>query len=401
MTLNKTIKVVLPTLFVSAFFPLPSFAAHPLDIVINEICWMGNKISSNNEWLELYNNTNSKIKLEGWKLTAEDNTPIIELEGKIKSKSFFLLERTNDKSVPGIPADFIYQGSLKNEGEVLRLIDNQGNLIDEINCSSGWFKGENATKQTMARINPWLAGSERTNWQTSQNPGGTPKAKNDQIKKLTLTNQKETLNTIFLNEILPSPEGPDDQNEYIEIFNKGKTLIDLSGWSLQDIKGSTKIFILPEKSRIKANGFLLLSRKETKITLNNNGDGLKLLGPDKKIVDEVYYERANQGESLNRTMAGWQWSSILTPGAKNIISETNKIGIKEKEKNEKTAKVNRPTINLAEIITREQSGEKFSQNFFFVFLTALGLSILSAVIIITLKRKLKRKIVQKRFSLFL
>ena len=345
---------------------------------------MGDKTAPNNEWLELYNTTDAKIKLNDWKLTAGDNTPLIILKGEIEAKAFFLLERTDDKSVPGIPADLIYQGSLKNEGEVLQLIDNQNNLIDEVDCSNGWFKGENNTKQTMARINPRLAGSEETNWQTSQKPGGTPRAKNDQTKKSNSTKQ-ETPTTVFLNEILPSPQGADDQNEYIEIYNQGKTLVNLSGWFLQDTKGKTRIFVLPEKSQIKAKGFLLFSRKETGIVLNNNGDGLQLLAPTKEIVDEVYYEKANQGKSLNRTARGWQWSSILTPGAKNLVSE-----IKTKERIKKI-EINKPAMNLAKMTTEEQIIKNLSQNFFLLFLTALGLSILSAVVIIALKRKLKRK----------
>ena len=80
--------------------------------------------------------------------------------------------------MPDISADLIYTGALSNTGKNLELRDNQGNLIDQVDCSEGWFGGDNATKQTMERKNPQTSGNDSTNWQTSQSAGGTPKAQN-------------------------------------------------------------------------------------------------------------------------------------------------------------------------------------------------------------------------------
>jgi len=140
-------------------------------VIINEIAWMGAENSHNDEWVELYNNSSSDLELKGWRLVSEDGTPEVVLEGKIPSKGFFILERTDDTTLPEIKADLIYKGSLNNEGEHLKLINNKGRIVDEVNCSSGWFSGDNSTKQTMERI-----GDE--DWQTSQNPGGSPKTEN-------------------------------------------------------------------------------------------------------------------------------------------------------------------------------------------------------------------------------
>lgn len=137
------------------------FAAHPSDVVINEIAWMGTESSYTDEWIELRNNTDLPIDLASWTLKAIDGTPEINLTGLIPAKGFYLLERSKN-----------YTGALNNEGENLELYDNTGNLIDSVNCSSQWLAGNNQTKQTMERIS--------SNWQNSQNPGGTPKAKNSE-----------------------------------------------------------------------------------------------------------------------------------------------------------------------------------------------------------------------------
>ncbi|MCJ7786832.1 lamin tail domain-containing protein, partial [Patescibacteria group bacterium] len=159
-------------LLLFCLIPFKSLAAN-LDIVgINEIAWMGTTNSANDEWVELYNNTDNSVNLDGWQLIAQDGTPKITLSGIIPANGFYLLERTNDETVPGISADLIYKGALGNNGENLKLYDSSGNLIiiDEINHQDGWPAGDNDTKQTMER--------STTGWQTSENPGGTPKSKN-------------------------------------------------------------------------------------------------------------------------------------------------------------------------------------------------------------------------------
>ena len=65
-----------------------------------------------------------------------------------------------------------------------------GNLIDQVDSSAGWFSGDNSTKQTMERKNSKISGNDANNWQTSQNPGGTPKAINSQ--QTTINNEEET-----------------------------------------------------------------------------------------------------------------------------------------------------------------------------------------------------------------
>ncbi|MFH1461201.1 MAG: lamin tail domain-containing protein, partial [Patescibacteria group bacterium] len=150
-------------------FPILLSAAQN-DVVINEIAWMGTAISANDEWLELKNNTSQEIDLTGWTLKAIDGTPKISLTGIIPAQGYFLLERTDDDSMPNIIADQIYTGALGNSGENLELRDAQNNLIDSVNCSETWPAGDNLTEQTMERITG--------GWQTSSAAGGTPKAIN-------------------------------------------------------------------------------------------------------------------------------------------------------------------------------------------------------------------------------
>ena len=149
----------------------PSCVLGP-SVIINEVTWMGTEISFSDEWIELRNTTGADIDLTGWTLNAQDGTPSVNLSGTILANGYFLLERTDDNSVPGILADQIYSGGLGNNpnGEFLELKNNENNLIDSVDGSSGWLAGNNTTKQTMSLCSDV--------WQDSSQAGGTPRAAN-------------------------------------------------------------------------------------------------------------------------------------------------------------------------------------------------------------------------------
>ena len=395
-------------ILLSTLIPSITIATKPLDIVINEIAWMGSTVLGNDEWIELYNNTENSINLDGWQLVAQDGTPKINLSGTIPANGFYLLERTNDDTVPGISADKIYTGALGNNGENLKLYDNLNNIVDEVNCSEKWLAGDNAAKQTMER-------KTDNNWQTSQNSGGTPKTQNSiivqiepqpqdeppesivEVKPQQPTQQPKIYPTdVVFNEILPSPEGADEKEEWIEIFNQNNFEVDLSDWQISDTVGKITTLTFPAGTKITPNGFLVLSRPDTKITLNNDGDGLNLIQPDGKIIDSVTYEKAPRGQSYNRINSDWTWSTVLTPGKANIIPKSAVEGKETKVLEEKIGE-NAPKEEVKEKIKPEQGlaaiGKQVPReplNSFFTLLIGLAIALFSGVIILILKKQIKK-----------
>ena len=118
-------------------------------VIVSEVAWMGTKESAANEWIELKNMSSSEIRLDGWTLRAEDGTPDIHLSGTILGGGYFLLERTDDSTVPSVAADQIYAGALSNSGEQIELKDSSGVLIHSVRAKSVWPAGDNTTKNTM------------------------------------------------------------------------------------------------------------------------------------------------------------------------------------------------------------------------------------------------------------
>lgn len=164
---NNTTVVSALVIFVTLIWGAASQAA----VQINEISWMGTTVSASDEWIELHNDGPAAVSLSGWRLTAADGTPDIPLSGSIAAGGYYLLERTDDSSVPNIAAELIYTGALSNTGETLTLTDAQGAAVDSV---SGWTAGDNTLKATMERT--------ASGWQTasaSYDVGfGTPRAPN-------------------------------------------------------------------------------------------------------------------------------------------------------------------------------------------------------------------------------
>lgn len=168
-------------------------------LIFNEIAWMGSlprtgetaTQAANNEWLELKNISRNDIDLSGWQVADEAGKfKIVFSAGeKLSAGGFYLLERTDDDSVPGIKANKIYSGALANSGMNLRLFGADCAVIDEVNVSSGWPGGDNTTKATMERnIGDF-------SWHTSATAGGTPKAENSTPAVTTTSSATATVAT--------------------------------------------------------------------------------------------------------------------------------------------------------------------------------------------------------------
>ncbi|MBU0545744.1 lamin tail domain-containing protein, partial [Patescibacteria group bacterium] len=148
------------------------------EVVINEIAWAGtfaDNVGKYDEWLELYNNTDQEINLKDWKIIVSDRSITFATNTYISARGYYLMERTDDSAVQNISADYIFTlaSGLKNSGELLQLVNPEGEIIDEIDCSEGWFAGNTTSSEsypTMARVNSLAPGNDKNNWRTSRGP---------------------------------------------------------------------------------------------------------------------------------------------------------------------------------------------------------------------------------------
>jgi len=154
---------------ISAFYLQSHNAACnvPPKIIINEIAWAGTAASFADEWVELYNPGSAPVDLSDYTLCeAGGSVAIIALSGTIEAGGYYLIERTDDHTVKGIAGDKVgpFGGyGLSDSGEYL-VLKNGTAVVDEVDCSGGWFAGNASTRATMERIRPTGSGGEATNW---------------------------------------------------------------------------------------------------------------------------------------------------------------------------------------------------------------------------------------------
>ncbi|MBT3816926.1 MAG: hypothetical protein HOG08_01110 [Candidatus Magasanikbacteria bacterium] len=143
--------------------------------IISEIAWMGTQASANDEWIEIFNSSIHDRNLEGWQLAWGDyNTTTEEYDNSVVFPRYIVdslepvvLERTDENTVIDHRSGIVYTGALGNTGEHLRLIDTEGNIIDEVDASAGWFAGDNTEKSTMLRMFDGLSeGNNADSWCT-------------------------------------------------------------------------------------------------------------------------------------------------------------------------------------------------------------------------------------------
>lgn len=132
---------------------MPGIVSLRRTIIFNEIAWSGSETSANDEWIELKNISDASIDLKGWQiLDKTEQIKIVFDENQILlPQNFYLLERTDDNSAPGVSADFIYNGTLNDDEEELYLFNENCVPEDEIIATPGWFAGDKVKKKSMER----------------------------------------------------------------------------------------------------------------------------------------------------------------------------------------------------------------------------------------------------------
>ena len=101
---------------------------------------------------------------------------------------------------------------------------------------------------------------------------------------------------IYISELMPNPLGTDTDLEWIELFNYGKSEINLKGYSIESTVIQTDLVIKPNDFIIFVKNRELFSKNwgefttfEVNISLKNTEDSVVLLNKEGLVVDEFTY----------------------------------------------------------------------------------------------------------------
>ncbi|MBI5754727.1 lamin tail domain-containing protein [Candidatus Peregrinibacteria bacterium] len=350
------------------------FADEKNTMIINEIAAYEKR---EYEWIEIFNRSDAPVDMEGWKFfenkTRHDLTTV-QGTSTIQAGNFAVIAEDAEKFLEKYPEfkktlfDSSWSG-LKEAGEEIGLLDEKGEIRE-------LFTYISAPDTSLERKNAWLDDFSGENWAPHAD-SATPGAQNTTFPEISTANETKTaliknsestkntepiqnepehtesrskpppsepdtyepdtteqesaqnapdntddLKNIIISEFVPNPAGSDTSEEWIELANTSDRTIALQRLFLDDEEGGSKPFSL-EKYAIAPFGFLVIKSRESKLSLKNSGDSVRLLLDNEKILEEIVYDdSALEDESFARDEEGtFSWSQTTTPGAENIIAE--------------------------------------------------------------------------------
>jgi hypothetical protein len=145
---------------------------------------------------------------------------------------------------------------------------------------------------------------------------------------------KNPPHNVVINEIMPvnSSTVTDEYGEYddwIELFNRSASAIDLSGYLLTDNKKELSKWVFPQGTSISGNSYLIIWTDadstqwglHTNFKLSSSGEEVVLSKPDESIIDKVTFSDHSLETSYSRNPNGtgdFKWQ-------KPTFNKTNNI----------------------------------------------------------------------------
>ncbi len=135
---------------------------------------------------------------------------------------------------------------------------------------------------------------------------------------------------IIIKEVFPNPEDKDFNKEWIKIYNNSNKEINLKNWLLIDVFGTPTPFLFKNNLWLEDDDYLIISREESNIILNNFKETLNLFTPDGDLADQITYINAPEKKvyTFNTTNNFWSWEN---EGASSKASSIKNKAVKEKE----------------------------------------------------------------------
>jgi hypothetical protein len=282
-------------------------------IKINEFLANPDGDDSGFEWVELTNTGSSTISLSGWQLqwgTSSWNKSMDFESGDLLAAGEFLLIGEDNVE----QADILASLGLGNgtDGDGLRLLHCGGGAADTViyggSNGDGWTDDSGAEATSIApalesgmSLGRCVDGEDTDasgiDWVVSES--STPGSANVECVPVEC---EAGAGTIKINEIFPNPEGTDSGQEWIELFNSGKTTQGLDAWVIEQATSSWSVaYSFPGGVDIAPGEYLLVGGEEvpdawlaSSLSLGNAStapDGLRLLdcSDDATVQDTVLW----------------------------------------------------------------------------------------------------------------
>ena len=214
--------------------------------------------------------------------------------------------------------------SLSNTGGLIRLLSRAQAVLLEVNYSSlsPWPTAADGAGHSLVLARPSYGEGEVRAWAASDQIGGSPGAP-DPIGP-------EPARGVVINEFLANSEPP--LLDFVELYNRGTTAVDVSGCYLSDSPSINK-YRIADGTVLPAGGFISFDESQLGFALNASGERLLLVNSNQtRVLDALVYEAQSSGVSFGRCPDGaatWRALATRTPGTANGPYQQSDIVINE------------------------------------------------------------------------
>ena len=309
--------------------------------IIDAVCW-SSKSPTTTEQKDL----EELFHAEGWvsadpqsciesdKITTNQSVVRRDIHKDTDSKSEW---DTTDDATPGEPNNAVVSGGTTNTNAPLQpgtvsSPDNPAGTNTSNLTSAASAPLKNVTG-TSAKISKTATAVKKTTTPVSNTKQQKPKTAASQKTGTTQKKSSKILyrngnlsGDILINEFCPRTGKDDRSDEWVELYNNGEKEINLGNWKLDDEEGGSKPFTFSDKTVIPPNGYLMVTAQESKLSLNNAKDQVRLFDYTGKNLQTISYEEAPNKESYSRIIVEkedgskeeqWVWTMEPTPGKEN------------------------------------------------------------------------------------
>ncbi|HTI68428.1 MAG TPA: lamin tail domain-containing protein [Candidatus Limnocylindria bacterium] len=213
---------------------MDAYRADPAqNVVINEL--LAHPGVGEDAYIELYNRTPSAVDLSGYRVTDWPGTNILVIPtGTSVSAGGFLNLRPGSQGF-----------QLDPQGANLYLQTSDGQQITDVVRYEAQESGIAAGRY----------------------PDGSPAFDRLQVHTPGSPNAPELVSDIAINELMSKPLSGEKDDQYIELYNRGTSAVDLGGWKF--IHGVTYTF--PAGTTIQPDGYLVVARNIVRLATNYPG----------------------------------------------------------------------------------------------------------------------------------
>ncbi|HWH69109.1 MAG TPA: lamin tail domain-containing protein, partial [Candidatus Sulfotelmatobacter sp.] len=240
---------------------MEAYRPSPLrQVLINE--FLAHTDPPDYDYIELYNHANAPVDISGCILTDDPTTNkfLIPAGTLIPARGFVAFYETNMGFALNAAGETLY---FKNP--------DQSRILDAVS-----FKDQ----ENGVATGRWPDGAEAFYRLSAKTPGAA--------------NASVLISQVVINELMYHPISGNDDDQYVELYNRGTNAVDLSGWTLSDAVS----FTFPSNTVLAADGYLVVARNLAwvlanypNLTANNSlgdfngklshqGDHLALTQPD-------------------------------------------------------------------------------------------------------------------------